>query len=77
MVSELSEVAKTLALESPERDLLEQLSGLTFISWDLTLLNEQLALMVSQFYVTAAIWLNMKIGATPASSQAEVCSLSA
>ena len=63
MVSDLSKAAQNLPPESPERNSLQELSGLTFISWDLTLLNEQFALMVSQFYITAAIWLNMSVTA--------------
>lgn len=63
MVSDLSKAAQNLPPESPERDSLQELSGLTFITWDLTLLNEQFALMVSQFYITAAIWLNMSVAA--------------
>ncbi|KAI6653328.1 hypothetical protein LOD99_3852 [Oopsacas minuta] len=61
VVSDLSKAAHNMSPESPERERLEELSGLTFITWDLTILNEQFALMVSQFYITAGIWLNMSI----------------
>ena len=74
MVSDLNKAGHSLSPGSPERDMLEQLAGITFISWDFSLLNEQLAIMTSQFYITAAIWLNMKIGATQPTNQIEVYS---